>query len=183
MDKLQKDDELADLLRQYEGTSWMYFTSKPRTEKKLYEALKAQNIPCYLPLLQKTTEYARRIYTRTVPMFPGYVFASTCSRGFDIGRLNSALLRVHFLPEVDAANLLSDLKTVRKFEILAKSNRVEVRPDIAEGTPVVINKGYFKGERGVVEKLINHETVEIYLNSVQMALRIELPLDFVGKNN
>ena len=61
----------------------MYFTAKPRCEKTLYGALRSQGVPCYLPMIRKTTEYTHRIYTRMVPMFPGYVFASTTSQSFD----------------------------------------------------------------------------------------------------
>ena len=92
MEECTEDNIYTDLLRIHEGSSWMYFKSKPLCEIKLYEALKAQNVICYLPLVKKTTEYQHRIYTRMVPMFGGgYVFASTSRNGFDLARINRNL--------------------------------------------------------------------------------------------
>lgn len=181
-DALKNDDELSNVLCPHDGTFWMYFTSRPRQEKKLYQALLSQAIPCYLPQVKKTTEYAHRVYSRMVPMFSGYVFASTCPQGFDIVKLNSSLLKVHFLSEAAAAELLHDLKTVRKYEILAKEHKVAVYPPMTPGTAIQVTKGYFKGEYAVVQKMINHETVSIYLSSLQMTLSVELPVDFVERN-
>ena len=181
-DALKSDDELSNVLCRHNGTFWMYFTSRPRQEKKLYQALLTQAIPCYLPLVKRTTEYAHRIYSRMVPMFPGYVFASTCPQGFDIVKLNSSLLKVHFLSETAAAELLHDLKTVRKYEILAKEHKVAVYPPMAPATAVQVTRGYVKGEYAVVQKMINHETVSVYLPSIQMTLSVELPVDFVERN-
>lgn len=181
-DVLKNDDELSKVLCMHDGTFWMYFVSRPRQEKKLYQGLLSQAIPCYLPQVKKTTEYAHRVYSRMVPMFPGYVFASTCSQGFDIAKLNSSLLKVHFLSEAAAVDLLHDLRTVRKYEILAKEHKVAVYPPMTPGTAVQVTKGYLKGEYAVVRRMVNNETVSIYLSSLQMTLSVELPVDFVERN-
>ena len=160
----------------------MYFKSKPLCEIKLYEALQAQNIPCYLPLIKKTTEYSHRIHTRMVPMLGGgYVFASTVPRGFDLARINRTLQKVFFLNEYESKLLLRDLKIVRKYEMLALSHKVEVVMNIKISDPVIITHGYFKGELGQVKRLKNKETVVIQLTSIPMSLTVELPVDFVAK--
>ena len=51
MEEHLDDDIYSDLLRVHEGSAWMYFKSKSLCEIKLYEALKAQNVICYLPLI------------------------------------------------------------------------------------------------------------------------------------
>ncbi|WP_176012070.1 transcription termination/antitermination NusG family protein [Victivallis sp. Marseille-Q1083] len=171
-------DEILAMLCPYENTRWMYFVSRPRCEKRLYEGLREQGIPAYLPLFVKTTEYSHRVYKRQVPMFPGYVFASTRSQGFDIQRINSALLKVKFLPEPLADILLNELRLVRKFEILAQDHKLAVKPEIVKDTPVLIRRGAFKGDYAIVEKRKNTETIIVNIQSVQMSLHIELPVDW-----
>lgn len=177
------DDSYRELLKVHEGTFWMYFKSKPLCEIKLYDALMEQNIPCYLPLIKKTTEYSHWIRTRMVPMFGGgYVFASVARSGFDLARINRHLAKVFYLSEYDADSLLKDLLTVRKYEILAQTHKVEVMTDLTVSDPVVIKKGYFKGEVGEIKRFKNHETVIVQLTSIPLAMVVELPVDFVIKN-
>ncbi len=173
------DDEFKKILTVHPGTSWMYFVSKPRRERMLFESLREQNVPAYLPLQQKTTEYSRRVYNRWLPMFSGYVFASTCRQGFDIGKLNPSLLKVNFLSEPQGAELLEDLKIVRKFEVLSRQHKVEVCPRLAPGTPVLIRKGEFKGDYAIVERKKNGKSVIVNLHWVEMSLHVELPVDWV----
>lgn len=163
------------------NSNWMFLQSKPRLEKKLFEALKAQGIPCYLPMLKQTTEYARRIYSRMTPMFPGYVFASAKPGDLDVARLNSFLRKISFLPPTLSEELLRDLKTVRKYELLAEERRITVSDEMPPGTPVLIRKGWFKGETAVVHRRKNYETVSVHLRSLQMSLSVELPVDFVER--
>lgn len=177
-DEIKNDPVLQETLQTHPDCRWMYFFSRPHCEKKLYTALCAQGIPTYLPLISKTTEYSRRTYTRTLPMFPGYVFACTRRQGFDIGQINSALLRVNFLPEELADELLEDLKAVRKFELLALEHQVSVRPELVPGTPILITNGFFKGEYAIVRHRKNLETLIVNLRSVQMALQLEVPAEW-----
>lgn len=83
MEEHLDDDIYSDLLRVHEGSAWMYFKSKSLCEIKLYEALKAQNVICYLPLIKKTTEYQHRTIREWFPcsgedtfLLPSFVTAS-----------------------------------------------------------------------------------------------------------
>ena len=166
MEEHLDDDIYSDLLRVHEGSAWMYFKSKSLCEIKLYEALKAQNVICYLPLIKKTTEYQHRIYTRMVPMFGGgYVFASIVRHGFDLTRINRNLLKV------------------RKYEILAQTHKVEVMTNLQINDPVVITKGYLKGEVAQIKRFKNHETVVVQLAAIPVVMTVELPVDFVNRKD
>ena len=156
----------------------MYFVSRPRCEKKLAERLAAQGIPVYLPTLERVTEYSHRTYRRRMPMFPNYVFAATAPQGFDLRSVNAALLRVNFPGPELSELLLNDLRSVRKFELLSAEHKLEVRPEIVAGTAVEIRQGAFKGERAVVRRRKNSETVIVNLRSLNMALELELPVDW-----
>ncbi len=177
-----KENLLEELLKVHEGTSWMYFVSQPRCEIKLYEALQKQNTICYLPLVKKETEYSHRIYTRMVPMFGGgYVFASINRNSFDYRGVSKYLRKTFTLMEHESIGLLKDLQTVRKFELLAKTHKVEVMTDLKVSDLVVITKGYFKGETAQIKRFKSHDNVTVVLTSLPVALMVELPVDFVNK--
>jgi len=174
-------DEYGLILREHPDTMWMYFTAKPRCELNLQEVLRRQSIPCYVPMIRKVTTYSRSTYTRMLPMFPGYVFASTSKMGYDLVMMNSFLRRVYHLDAINAKKLLKDLITVRKFELLATEHKVEVRPELKVKTPILITKGYFKGEYATITRFTKHDEVEVLLTSLQMAISAQVPLDFVEK--
>jgi len=158
----------------------MYFTAKPRCEIRLYRALCEQNVVSYLPMIKKTTEYSHRIYTRMVSMFPGYVFASTCRMGFDISKLDKYLGRCYFLDDRMSADLLRDLISIRKYELLAQNHKVEVLLNVSVGDSVLITHGYFEGERAIIERIDEgHERVVVALTSLPMGISVELPTDFL----
>ncbi len=160
----------------------MYFVSQPRCEIKLYDTLKKLDIICYLPLVKKKTEYSRRIYTRMVPMFGGgYVFASIDSSNFDFRAVSKYLRRAFNLTPYESADLLKDLQTVRKFEVLAQTHKVEIMTDLKINDSVVITRGYFKGETAQIKRFENHDNVTVALTSLPMTLMVELPVDFVNK--
>ena len=171
-------DPILEMLHPYPDAAWMYFVSRPRCEKKLAERLAAQSIPVYLPTLEKVTEYSHRVYRRRMPMFTGYVFAATAPQGFDLRLVDAALLKVNFLSPPLSELLMNDLRSVRKFELLAAEHKVEVKPEIVPGMAVEISHGVFKGERAVVKRRKNSETVIVNLKSLNMALELELPLEW-----
>lgn len=156
----------------------MYFVSKPRCEKKLFARLAEQGIPAYLPQISKLTRYDKRVYRRQVPMFPGYVFAAAAPQSFRIERLDAALLKVNFLSGPLAEELLSDLRVVRKMELLAQDRELLVKPELAKGTPVVIQYGVFAGESAIVERRKNLDMVIVNLQSLRMSMRLELPAEW-----
>lgn len=179
MDELEQNtDPVLAILRRYENARWMYFVTRPRCEKKLFALLAEQGIPAYLPQVSKLTRYEKRVYRRQVPMFSGYVFAATAPQGFRIELLNAALLKVNFLPEPLADELLADLRTVRKMELLAQERELLVSPELVKGTPVVIRYGFFAGESAIVERRKNTDMVVVNLKSLQMSLRLELPAEW-----
>lgn len=102
------------------------------------------------------------------------------SNGFDLARINRNLLKIFYLSEYDSENLLKDLKTVRKYELLAQTHKVEVMTDLQVNDPVVITKGYLKGEAAQIKRFKNHETVIVQLTAIPVAMMVELPVDFVN---
>ena len=176
-------DPILAMLHPYPEARWMYFVSRPRCEKKLAERLAAQSIPVYLPMLERVTEYSHRVYRRQLPMFTGYVFAATAPQGFDMRLVDASLLKVNFLSPPLAELLMNDLRSVRKFELLSAEHKLEVKPEIVPGMAVEIRRGVFKGESAVVKRRKNTETVIVNLRSLNMALELELPIDWCEAEN
>lgn len=179
-DTLCFDVDYDSLLVHHEGSQWMYFTSKPQCEMSLYKTLRALEIPCYLPCVRKTTEYSHRVYTRVVPMFKGYVFASTVRGGFDMAKINSVVRRCCFLDPWQSDSLLNDLICVRKYEVLAQKHKVNVLKSMKPGMTVLISHGCFKGEYAMVTRINNHDEITVQLSALPMALSVQMPIDFLG---
>ena len=174
--------EKKRILTACEGTKWMYFASKPRCEVSLFKSLSAQKILCYLPMVKKTTEYSRRVYTRMTPMFPGYVFASVRREDFDIAKVGRYVSRCYFLDDGQSDCLLRDLITVQKYETLAQKHKIQVLVNVDVGESVVITKGYFKGENAIIRRVnANHDEVIVQLMTLPMAISVQLPVDFLSK--
>ena len=96
---------------------------------------------------------------------------------------NSGLLKVFYLNDYDSASLLKDLRTVRKYEILAQTHKVEVMTNLQINDPVVITKGYLKGEVAQIKRFKNHETVVVQLAAIPVVMTVELPVDFVNRKD
>jgi hypothetical protein len=171
---MDEDKEELASLTAYPGKLWMFFISKPRHEKKLFELLQAAQIPSYLPLLRRLYIYHNCKNIRHVPMFPGYVFACTGPDEHNLRSLGSAVLRANRLEEHAAEQLLEELKVVRKFELLSASHEVDLAPELTPGAPVLITRGVFQGTYAIVQKKKNNYRITVNLKGLSYAASVEL---------
>lgn len=161
-------------LAAHPGKLWMFFISKPRHEKKLFELLQGSGIPSYLPLIRRLYIYHNCKNIRHVPMFPGYVFACTGPDEHNLRTLGSTVLRAYPLDEAAADQLLSELKIVRQFELLSESHEIDVAPDMMPGTPVLISRGVFQGTYAIVQKKKSNYRITVNLKGLSYAASVEL---------
>ena len=111
---------------------------KPRTEKRVVEALAALRAFRYLPLLKKVSKVQRRKVVRYLPVFPGYVFTrldpdgrrQVLSTRLVVRAIKVAEPRrmIHQLRQIEhASKLPADLRIVQRFEV-GESVRVIAGP-------------------------------------------------------
>ncbi len=143
--------------------SWWVLHIKPNCEKRVATYLLNRNISYYLPLLQKQTRvgYFRRIRTREVPLFSGYLCFALDRRKHDL--LYDTRMFVRIIKVEDQETFVRELQAVAR-AVEAGSDLV-VRPGIVPGKKVLILSGPLEGTEGVVVKHRNQRQISL---SVQM---------------
>lgn len=130
---------------------WTPIRTKPRQEKKLSRYCAANNIPYYLPLIQKIHRYGNRRETFSSPMFPGYVFCRINENLFSKLQLSNAVVYKIAIDAHIERTLIQELKAIRIFERMSNSGTIEISPELIAGTAVEITRGLFQGITGIVQ--------------------------------
>lgn len=162
-------DEILDSFRRYPDKRWCLVQTRPRNEKWTRNALAAENINVYLPLLTKVEIHHRSRRETLLPMFPGYLFACASLAEETTIRRNKCVWRLQTLSEADEESLLRDLRLVRLCELQSAEHRLTVNPGLQAGDMVRIRSGAFKGQDAVVVRRVD-------------ALSVIVNLDFLGRN-
>ncbi|MGE4565052.1 MAG: transcription termination/antitermination NusG family protein [Victivallaceae bacterium] len=134
------------------GRCWFPVYTRPNKEKRLFEFLQGNGINGYLPLRPRCRITRNRKIICRVPMFPGYVFACADPlERYEIKRSNYTR-RIFDLDETMEQTLIDELRIVRRIELLAGEQEIEVRPELMPGRKVRIATGSFAGIHGIVRK-------------------------------
>lgn len=126
---------------------WGFAYLRPRTEKKVAEVLAGQNIPVYLPIVNKARLHHGTKIVTPLPMIPGYIFlAAGDQERNELKRsvkffVNIQLLRI----PTEEETLIRELNALHQFEILAKTQEVYVNPGIQRGDRIIVTQGPLKG--------------------------------------
>lgn len=132
-----------DLVR---DTPWRVGHAKSRFEKAFAWELHQQQIPYFLPMVERVRISGGRKRKGLMPLFPGYVFF----RGTDEDRyaalLTGRLCQVIEAPQQDV--LLAELKSV--YQVLQQRVVLDLYPFAAIGRRCRVRTGPFEGAEGTV---------------------------------
>jgi transcription antitermination factor NusG len=128
--------------------SWWLLHTKSRQEKKVAEALLAQQAPFYLPLIETKSVAGGRSRNVWMPLFRGYVFLWGRAEERLLALKTNRLAAVH--PVANGARLCRDLAGFA--ELIAKGARLTPEAQIVAGQRVRVKSGAFAGHEGVVIK-------------------------------
>ena len=119
----------------------------PRTEKKVAEVLAGQNIPVYLPLVNKARLHHGTKIVTPLPMLPGYIFlAAGDQERNELKRSVKSFVSIHLLRiPTEEETLIRELNALHQFEILAQTKEVYVNPGIQRGDKIIVTQGPLKG--------------------------------------
>jgi len=155
--------------------NWKVLFVKPRTEKKVSEYCGLYNIPCFLPLREKTRVVQRRKVTALIPVFPGYVFAKfPLSQRLPLLQTN---LVVRILEPRSPRRMLRDLIMVRR--ALRADPTLKPAKHLAQGQAVRIMSGPFQGVEGRVARLAGTLKVVLNIDMIGQAVAVTAELDQV----
>ena len=165
----------------YNKKLWTPIRTKPRQEKKLTRYCAANNIPYYLPLIQKSHSYGNRKATFSSPMFSGYVFCRINETLFSKLQLSNTIVYKITTDEHTERTLIQELKAIRVFERISNSYTVEISPDLVVGTPVEITKGLFQGITGIVQRRKNKLVLKVMIELLGQSATVEISADDLEK--
>jgi transcription antitermination factor NusG len=143
--------------------SWWVLHIKPNCEKMVATYLLNRNISYYLPLFQKQKRvgFFKRIRTREVPLFSGYLCFALERQRHDLLYDTKKLVRI--IKVDDQEGFVRELQAVAK--AVETGNDLVVRPGIVPGRRVLILSGPLEGTEGIVVRHRNQKQISL---SVQM---------------
>jgi transcription antitermination factor NusG len=153
-----------------DAADWHVLHVKSRQEKVVHDALTAQGVASYLPLMPTVRFYGKQKVTRELPLFPGYVFMRgprDCA--FSVDR-NGRLVQI--LPVIDPDHLIAELRSIN----LALSSGADPAPAdyLAVGDRVRVRSGPFKDVVGVIERRDRPGRLHLQIDMLHRAITIEI---------
>lgn len=130
------------------GKRWLVLHVKPRTEKKIVEWLKIYKLWHHFPTYTKTTKVQRRKVVRTLPLFPGYVFASL--NGDDRLKMLKTNYVVRVIEVMQPREMIHQLRQISRIRRAGGELRTIER--FKEGDFVKVKHGPFYGVEGYVKR-------------------------------
>ena len=161
---------------------WTPVRTKPRQEKKLQRYCAAHSIPAYLPLLRKVHNYKRQSMTFSSPMFPGYIFCRLSADDYNRILVSNTVVYKIDIDEAQEKKLISELKAIRKFEVLSAEYEVEIKPELVSGTQVEITRGAFAGIQGIVQHRKNRYMLIVNIEFLGQTAAVEIDVSSLEKN-
>lgn len=160
---------------------WYVLHCKPRTEKRVFEYLKAYGYFRYLPLRTKTVRVQRRRRTTYLPLFTGYVFARLWPEERLKMLKTNLLVRAIFVDQ--PRKLVHQLRQVNR-ALKAKPDLIPASQMFHAGERVQVVYGPFRGLEGIVKR--TQGDLKVVLNVEMIGTSVELsiqPSDIVLKKS
>lgn len=149
---------------------WYLLHTRSRQEKAVAEALRAQQIAFFLPLVRTARYYGRRKVLAELPRFPGYVFLrGSRSDAYAVDRLDRI---VSIIAVADQAQLEWELRNLH--QAIALGAKFELYPYLVVGTRVEVRAGPFRGLQGVVDRRLKENRLILQVTTLGRALSLDV---------
>jgi transcription antitermination factor NusG len=154
-----------------ETARWVAFYTLSRREKDLMRKLEAAAVPFYAPLIRRRLRSAGgRTRESYVPLFAGYVFSRVDDDQRRAALATNTIAR--WLPIVDEARLIDDLRTIKRLidtdQPLAPEARIE------PGQQVRVRSGPMRGIEGIVVRRQGTQRLVVAVQFLNQGASVEL---------
>jgi transcription antitermination factor NusG len=159
-----------------DGVRWTAVMTKPRCEKAFARYCKGFKVVSFLPLRRRVERYQRRTVTTWLPMFPGYLFVQ-----YDPARpaepvSSHKILHILDVDPTSEAVLVEELRGLQRMEQLARTEEIEVMPEIVPGEAVRITGGPMHGVTGIVQRRVGKIRVTVNVDILGQSVAVEMDL-------
>lgn len=160
----------------YQKPQWFAVYTKPRSEKKLKDALEKLRIQTFLPLLKQKRKWSDRWKIIDLPLFPSYLFVKITfsSESLKILKEPNSVNIVHFSgkPAVVEEEDIELMQTfLRDYPDRIKLEEME---RLKPGNTVKIKNGPFAGRTAIIDKIKNNVHIVLNLPTVGKTMKVEL---------
>ncbi|MBP7283970.1 MAG: UpxY family transcription antiterminator [Leptospiraceae bacterium] len=156
--------------------NWYAVYTKPRTEKKLKEALTKKKIESFLPLISEKKKWSDRYKVVATPMFASYLFVKI-DYGQDSIRVLQEPASVQFVHYNGKPAVIEeeDIEMIRSFlEEYPDKIKIEQEAKLRKGNILEIKQGPFAGRKVTVEKVKNEYYVVVQLPMLNRTVLMEV---------
>ncbi|MFO1525270.1 MAG: UpxY family transcription antiterminator [Turneriella sp.] len=163
--------------------TWYAVYTRPRSEKKVQEALVKLHIPNYLPLLRVRKKWSDRYKWVEEPVFSSYVFVN-----IEYDSQSLAIMRiphvVNFVITGSTPAVISDTDmdllrlTVENF---AESLIIRDTSGLSTGEKVRINDGPFAGKEAVIKRIQGKTLIVLSFPALNKSIEVEIPVEQIAK--
>ena len=173
-----------EFIEKQNGRYWGFASLRPHSEKIVVQTLKRKGIRSYLPVVSKARlHHGTKIVTQ-VPLIAGYVFLSLNSEErSELKRSDDHFVQIELLRDAQIENIfISELNALRKFELLAQTEKVLVQPGIRKGDRILITQGSLKGlETEVIRRDDDHDSIVINITILNKSVEYPVSLEDLKK--
>jgi transcription antitermination factor NusG len=155
---------------------WYVVYSKPRWEKKLYQALVDKGIEAYCPLNKITRQWSDRKKTVEEPLFKSYVFLRITTDDYTEVRMTPGVVNFVYWQGKPAVIKDREIEIIRKFlneYIDVQAEPIRLLPD----SRVKIQRGLFMDKSATVIQ-VRGKKVQVIIESIGYSL-----VAYVDKSN
>lgn len=156
---------------------WEVAHVRSRQEKMLARFLRREQIPFYLPQIERKVRRSGRQFISFLPLFPGYVFIRARSRSGIIWRSH---LVVKLVQVPDQQRLSFELKQIR-FLQESGASLTPASPGLFVGDPVRICEGVFQDYVGTVIGDKKALRLIVSVSMLNKAVIVEFPRDLLER--
>lgn len=156
---------------EHDEFEWFVAHTRPRCEKKLLAWCQREGKSVTLPCYQTIHKYRGKVVRFEKPLFPGYAFLHLAKTEPREVAQSDYVVRV--LTVVDQELFRSQLADILQ-ALESCSEKIQVVPEIGEGSRVRVKHGPFRGMEGWVEKRYGTSTVLFRLDFIGQAAAVQV---------
>ncbi len=158
---------------------WYAIYTRPRHEKKVFDALTEKKIEAFLPLITRVRQWKDRKKRVEMPLFNSYLFVHIDYKNrFGVLQTKGVVKIVNFngVPAVVPDWQIDSLK-----KMLEHPDLIQLENYIRPGELVEVVEGPFKGMRGMIKNLKGQTRLVITIEGIMQSVSVEIERDFVKK--
>jgi transcription antitermination factor NusG len=145
-----------------------------RREKSAIAALKKEGIDCFIPLIQKSKRYERKIKHYQIPLINHYIFVHIAENEFGRVLKNRDVIRFISLGNKPSPIPTEEIEVLKRISGESCLRDVKHRQPSKVGQEVEILSGNLAGLKGRLLALKNSNQVLIDLNHIGYSIHLEI---------